>query len=130
MESIESAIEFNSEVAVKLGIGLESVAKTTELETKDDDDSYNSINESLEDQFDDSDMEGEELTLFNNGIKVCKKCAATNQFINDDAHNIDFGNGKELVQQDKRIPGSPDGWKLPSPSDSWKGYQPKWGAPK
>ena len=94
IKSVKSAIEFNSEVAIKSGIELELATKTTELETKEDDDSYNSDNESLEEYFDNSDMEGEELTLFNNGIVVCKKCAATNQFIDNDADNIDFGNGK------------------------------------
>ena len=79
------------EVAVESGNELELAVKTNELETKDDDDSENSDNVSLEDHFDDSNMEGEELTLFNNGVVMCKKCAATNQFINNDADNIDFG---------------------------------------
>ena len=63
---------------VESGNESELVAKTNELVTNNDDNSVNSENESLEDHFDDSDIKGEELTLFNNGVVVCKKCAATN----------------------------------------------------
>ncbi len=70
MESVESAIEFDLEVAFESGIELDLAVKTTELETNDNYGSDDSNNESLEDHFNDSDMEGEELTLFNNGVVV------------------------------------------------------------
>ena len=128
VETDDAAIQFDSEVVVESGNELELVAKTNESVTNNYDNSDNSENESLEDHFDESDMEGEELTLFTNGVVVRKKCAATNEFIDDDADNIDVGDGEEMVQD--MIPGSPDGWKPPSPPDSWKGYEPKWGAPE
>jgi hypothetical protein len=62
-----------------------------------------------EDYFNDSDMEGDKLTLHTNGIVLQKKCAITIQFINDDADNIDSRDGKELVRV-KMKAGSPDGW--------------------
>ena len=118
-----------SDVAFESLIASDSEEKAADLEEQEDDGTVDSRSRSdSEDLFDDSDLEGDELTLHNSAVVARKKCAATNRFIDNDTDNIDCGDGEELVKVET-IAGCPDGWKPPSAPDSWKGYQPKWGAP-
>ena len=64
-----------------------------------------------------------------------EKNAATNEFIDDNADNLDLGDGEEFKESNDHVEGNilvgaSVGWRPPGQLESWLGYSPKWNAPK
>lgn len=81
----------------------------------------------------DSDIEGEEADIHNEGLNLRTVLEGSNEAIGNDANNIDpfggeeFDDGRDGAVTDGRniISGAPEGWFPPGPPSSWKGYEPK-----
>ena len=80
----------------------------------------------------DSNVEGGEADIHNEGLNLRTMLEGSNEAIGDDANNIDPVWGEEFDavtgEEEGRHPqisGAPEGWVPPGPPKAWKGYKPK-----
>ena len=83
----------------------------------------------------DSDDEGAEADIHNEGVSLREVLESSNEPIGDDADNIDDLKGEEFSPAAEgngvvQLVGAPDGWVPPGPPPTWAGYQPKGNAPQ
>jgi hypothetical protein len=82
----------------------------------------------------DSDDEGVEADIHNEGVSLREVLESPNEPIGDDADNIDDLKGEEFSPAEGngvvQLVGAPDGWVPPGPPPTWAGYQPKGNAPQ
>jgi hypothetical protein len=83
----------------------------------------------------DSNDEGAEADIHNEGVSLREVLESSNEPIGDDADNIDDLKGEEFSPAAKgngvvQLVGAPDGWVPPGPPPTWAGYQPKGNAPQ
>jgi hypothetical protein len=82
----------------------------------------------------DSDDEGAEADIHNEGVSLREVLESSNEPIGDDADNIDDLKGEEFSPAEGngvvQLVGAPDGWVPPGPPPTWAGYQPKGNAPQ
>ena len=82
----------------------------------------------------DSDDEGAEADIHNEGVSLREVLESSNEPIGDNADNIDDVKGEEFATTKEgngavQMLGAPDGWFPPGPPPTWAGYQPKGNAP-
>ncbi len=82
----------------------------------------------------DSNDEGAEAEIHNEGINLREVLESSNKPIGDDADNIDDVKGEEFAPTKRhhavQLLGAPDGWVPPGAPPTWPGYQPKENAPQ
>jgi len=82
----------------------------------------------------DSDDEGVEANIHNEGVSLREVLESSNEPIGDDEDNIDNLKSEEFSPAEGngvvQLVGAPDGWVPPGPPPTWAGYQPKGNAPE
>jgi hypothetical protein len=81
-----------------------------------------------------SDDEGAEADIHNEGVSLREVLESSNDPIGDNANNIDNVKGEEFSTTKEgngavQMLGALDGWFPPGPQPTWAGYQPKGNAP-
>ncbi len=74
----------------------------------------------------DSNVEGGEADIHNEGLNLRTVLEGSNEVMGDDANcNEEFDAVTGEEEGRRQISGAPEGWVPPGPPTAWKGYKPK-----